>query len=80
MISREQGIELVKKHDHALDPEVVKDFLEFLGYSESEFWAIIDKFYNRELFEKDGKGKWKLKNPIWEQGETEIVGKGIKYE
>lgn len=80
LISREKGIEFVRKHDHALDPEVVKDFMEFFGYSKSEFWNIVDKFYNRELFGKDKKGKWKLKNPILEQGETEIVSKGIEHE
>lgn len=61
MLTRDEAFELVKKHDHALDPLCVRDFCEFLGYSEKEFWEIIDKLYNKELFEKDSLGRWILK-------------------
>lgn len=65
LLTREEAKELVKKHDHALDPSSVSDFIEFAGYTQSEFWAIIDKFYNRELFEKDNFGRWILNKPVW---------------
>lgn len=67
MITREEAIEIVKKRDHALDPKCVADFCQFCGYSEKEFWGIVDKLYNRELFEKDEYGEWKLKHPVWEE-------------
>ncbi|MGE5380680.1 MAG: N-acetyl sugar amidotransferase [Methylocystaceae bacterium] len=67
LISREEGKRLVRKHDHNLDPLAMRDFCNFIGYSTSEFWQIVDKFYNSDLFEKDKLGQWKLKNPIWEQ-------------
>lgn len=66
LITRDEAINLVKEHDSKLDPLCVRDFCDFCGYSESEFWNIVDKLYNEELFEKDAKGLWKLKNPIWE--------------
>jgi len=59
-INRDEALELVKKHDHNLDPLCVRDFCEFFGYTEDEFWAIVDKHYNQELFEKIN-GKWQLK-------------------
>lgn len=65
IIDREEAVNLVKKHDAYLDPLCVRDFCEFLGYSESEFWNIVDKFYSRELFEKNETGEWVLKNPVW---------------
>lgn len=65
ILTRSEAIDLVKKHDHALDPVCVEDFIEFADYSDAEFWTIIDKFYNRDLFERDGYGRWVLKNPIW---------------
>ena len=40
--------------------------LDFVGHTEEEFWQAIDRFYNRDLFEK-ANGQWKLKDPIWEQ-------------
>lgn len=61
MITREEAVKLVKEHDHALDPLCVRDFCEFLGYSEKEFWEIIDRHYNQELFEKDKLNRWVLK-------------------
>ena len=65
-ISREEAVELVKEHDSKLDPLCVRDFCEFCGYTETEFWKIIDSFYNRDLFEKDSTGEWVLKHPVWE--------------
>lgn len=61
LLTREEGFELVRKYDHALDPLCVRDFCEFTGYSEIEFWNIVDRFYNRDLFEKDKLGRWVLK-------------------
>ncbi len=67
LLSREEAIELVKKHDHDLDVRSVRDFTEFLGYSETEFWKIVDNLYNKDLFEKNEFGEWKLKTPIWSE-------------
>lgn len=60
-IDREEAKKIVKERDHALDPLCVRDFCEFCGYSETEFWKIIDKLYNKDLFEKNEMGVWKLK-------------------
>ena len=40
---------------------------DITGSTEAEFWAIIDKFYNRDIFYKDEYGRWMLKEPIWEE-------------
>ena len=67
LISRNKGIELVKQHDHKLDQLAIRDFVEFLGYSVSEFWQIVDRFYNTDLFEKDKNNEWVLKDPIYSE-------------
>ena len=64
ILTREEAIELVKQHDYAIDPQVVKDFCEFIGYKESEFWSIVDTMYNRDIFEKNEIGEWKLKEGL----------------
>ena len=64
LLNRDEAIKLVKEHDGKLDPLCVRDFCEFMGYSESEFWSIVDKFYNEELFTKNEFGEWVLKEPI----------------
>ena len=67
MMTREEAIPIIKARDGKLDPLCVRDFCDFCGYTESEFWAILDKFYNRDLFEKNEYGEWQLKHPIWEE-------------
>ena len=62
-ITRKQAIELVKKHDHKIDPKALEDFLNFTGYTEKEFWDIVEKFWNRDIFKKVN-GTWKLKEEI----------------
>jgi len=61
LLDRNEAVKLVKKHDHDLDSLCVRDFYNFLGYTEREFWNIIDNFYNKDLFEKNKMGSWKLK-------------------
>lgn len=67
ILSRDEAIELVKLHDHKLDPKCVEDFIQFTNYSETEFYNIINRLYNVDLFLLDDNGEWKLKSPIWEQ-------------
>lgn len=64
MITREEAFQLIEKHDHALDPRSVREFCAFLGYTEREFWQIIDSQYNRDIFEQDKLGRWILKNKL----------------
>ena len=61
MMTREEAVKIVKERDHALDPTCVREFCEFCGYRESEFWEIVNRLYNRELFETDETGTWALK-------------------
>jgi len=65
-INRDEAIELVRRHDHILDPRALHHYLKFTGYSEKEFWDIVEGFYNKNIFKKTD-GKWELKDPIWRQ-------------
>ena len=56
--SREEMIPLVEKHDKILDQGIVDKFCEFTHMSIKEFWQIMDKWYNTELFEQDTDGIW----------------------
>jgi N-acetyl sugar amidotransferase len=67
MMTRDEAIKIVKERDHKLDPLCVRDFCDFLGYRETEFWEIIDKLYNKDLFSKDQFGIWVLKHPVWKE-------------
>lgn len=67
LMTRKEAVEAVRLHDGKLDSLCIRDFCEFTGYSETEFWNIVDKFYNRDLFEKNQFGEWVLKNPVWRE-------------
>ena len=40
----------------------MRDFADFLGYAIKEFWDVVDRFWNPDIFEKDGVA-WKTKVP-----------------
>lgn len=63
-ITRDEGIKLVKEHDSKLDPLCVRDFCEFTGYTESEFWKIVNSLYTRDIFEKNEIGQWVLRKQL----------------
>jgi len=65
-LTREEAIKLVKEFDHKIDQRTVQAFCEFTGYTIKEFWDIVEKFWNRQIFKKVN-DEWVLKNPIWEQ-------------
>lgn len=58
-IQREDGMKLIEENDHKLDKKILNDFLKFTGYTEEEFWNTVEKFWNKDIFEKEN-GKWQL--------------------
>lgn len=64
LLSREEAVKLVNEKDHKLDNKVVEDFCAFVGYSKNEFYQILEKHYNKDLFYQNEYGEFKLKNPL----------------
>ena len=60
LISRDEAMAIVMAKDHLLDGKALEDFCTILGYSETQFWDIVDRFWNREIFERVN-GKWRIK-------------------
>jgi len=58
-ITREQGLELVKKYDGKYPHLSIQTFIEYSNMSKSEIDEIIDSFTNPMLFEIDEKGNFK---------------------
>jgi len=57
-MSREEGIELVKKYDGQCSNKNIQGFCQFIDITEEEFWSTVDKFVNKDLFIKDENKKW----------------------
>jgi len=56
--TREEMIPIVEERDGKLDQDTIEKFCEFTELTIVEFWRIMDKWYNKELFKKDEDGIW----------------------
>lgn len=73
MLTREEAVKLAEERDHAIDPKIIRDFCEFTGMTITEFYEALEKLYNKNIFEKNAFGQWRLKpeyieerrNPEW---------------
>jgi len=52
-MTREEAIDLVEKYDGKCGNEYIEQFCEYLDITKDEFWRVVDKFVNKDLFEKD---------------------------
>lgn len=59
--TREEMISVIEELDGKLDQGILEKFCEFTKISVREFWDIVDKWYNTDLFEKDEDGLWSPK-------------------
>jgi len=66
VITRDEGIALVKRFDGEFPIEYLNDCLEYMNITEQEFYDITDKSRPDHLWKKEH-GEWKLRHPIWEE-------------
>ena len=71
-MTREEGIEMIKKYEHHVRPKNLDVFLKFAGLTEKQFLDSVDHLIDPDIWEKDDKGKYHLKdwigNHIWDKG------------
>ena len=73
LLTRAEAVKLAEERDHNVDPKIVEDFCNFTGMTIKEFYEALDNLYNKDLFEKNSWGQWRLKkenieerrNPQW---------------
>lgn len=65
-ITREEAAILARELDGQCHPRYIKSYCEWIGISEEKFWEVANGFRGK-MWESDHKGRWSLKNPIWEQ-------------
>lgn len=61
-LTREAALDLARKYDHEFPALYFKDMLEYLSLTEKEFYDIVDKHRNSEIWEKSPEG-WRLRYP-----------------
>lgn len=63
-ITREEGVQLVRRYDQEFPRKYFKEFLDYISISEEEFHATVDKFRSPHLWEKRD-DEWHLKHAVW---------------
>lgn len=51
-LTREEGIEIVKKYDGSFSERYVESFCEYIDITKAEFWEVVDRYVNTNLFTK----------------------------
>ena len=62
-ITREDGIELVKKYDH-IRPRDLDVWLKFVGMSEKEFFECVNPLRDPDIWEEKKNGEWAIKDSV----------------
>jgi len=62
-LSRDEGIELIKKYDGIFPWKYLSEYLDYFKMSEDEFWGVVDSFRSPDIWEKVD-GEWRLKFEI----------------
>lgn len=57
-LSREDAVWYIKEYDGKCGDKFIKAACEYLSITEKEFWDVVDKYVNRDLFEKNESGHW----------------------
>lgn len=65
LMSREEGLELIRRYDGKCHPKYIKALTDYLDISEKEFWDIAESYRGTEFFDRDQTGQWHLKEELY---------------
>ena len=57
-ITREEAVRLVNKYDGRYPSLAVKKYLEYTGFTQTEFDKIVDSYTSKRIFQRDENGKF----------------------
>lgn len=55
-MTREQGIQLVEQFDGNCPEWIIDQFCDYIEISKAEFWNVVDRYVNNNLFERKSEG------------------------
>ena len=71
-ITREEGVQLVRRFDQEFPKKYFKDFIEYISLGEKEFHATVDRFRSPHLWKHEN-GVWNLRHAVWHD-DAQIAG------
>jgi len=68
-ITREEGVNLVRKYDQEFPRKYFKEFLEYIDMTEDLFHGTVDRFRSPHLWLNEN-DRWKLRHAVWHEPEA----------
>jgi N-acetyl sugar amidotransferase len=62
-MTREQGLNLIRLYDGIFPSEFLENYLEYFGLGRGEFFDVLDRWANHDLFTRDGESWSPLFSP-----------------
>jgi N-acetyl sugar amidotransferase len=69
-ITRDEGVQLVRKYDQEYPKKYLKEILEYISITEEEFHEVVDRFRSPHLWAREN-NEWKLRSAVWHEREEE---------
>ena len=63
-LARDEAVKIVNSLQGEFPSDYIGDFLRFHDLSESEFWEVVERFRNQDIWQQDEKGSWSLISPL----------------
>lgn len=60
-MTRDEGLDLVRKYDGKCDSSYIERFCHYLGIDETEFWEVAESYRDPEIWHRSTTGEWQLK-------------------
>lgn len=57
-LTRDEAIWYVEQYDGKCGKQYIEETCEYLSITLEEFWDVVDRYVNRDLFEKNNEGQW----------------------
>jgi hypothetical protein len=61
MMTRDEGLELVRRFDGKCAPSFIDRFCAFLEITHEEFWRVVESYRRPEMWHRDIAGQWQLR-------------------
>lgn len=61
-MTREVGVKILKSTPERVPIQEIKILCEYLSITEGEFWDILEKFRNKDIWKLDETGQWHIKH------------------
>ena len=65
IMSRDTAIEIAKILDGNCDEKYIHMFCEYINISYKEFWAVLERYRNLDIWSKTSKGEWELDSEFY---------------